>query len=90
MLHDIQDEDLLQEAADEAEEHLQAQLQSRCNRQGKRCYKCYVLMPLVLFPDCQLITILLSRFIVCPIPNSEALRPRNSVTVSSHSDTHPV
>ena len=44
---------------------------------------CYVLMSLVLFPDCRLITILLSRSIVCPIPNSEALRPGNSVTVSS-------
>ena len=51
---------------------------------------CYVLMPLVLFPDCRLITILLSHSIVCPIPNSEALRPGNRVTVSSHSDTHPV
>ena len=51
---------------------------------------CYVLTPLVLFPDCRLITILLSRSIVCPIPNSEALHPGNSVTVSSRSDTHPV
>ena len=51
---------------------------------------CYELMSLVLFPDCRLITILLSRSIVCPIPNSEALRPGNSVTVSSRSDTRPV
>ena len=41
MLRDTQDEDPLQEAADEAEERLRAQLQSRRDRRGKRCYKCH-------------------------------------------------
>ena len=63
---------------------------SRKKKMETFIHQCYILTPLVLFPDCWLITILLSHSIICPIPNSEALRPGNSVTVSSRSDTRPV